>query len=72
MTIFDQVLASTRFTTLPTEYTDRFTPEIARQQGVQQGSQSALNFVLGLLENIKKPSIQVQEIIATIRKAADE
>lgn len=68
--IFHQVAAEKPFTAFQAAPT--ITPEIARQQGIMIGSTAALNFAIDLLEDIKKPSQHVLQVLATLRKATDE
>lgn len=70
--IFHQLAAERPFTTIRAPQEPIISTEMARQQGIMIGSSAALNFAIDLLEDIKKPSMQVQEIIATLRKATDE
>ncbi len=61
--IFNDTIARHRFTALPTEYTQQFTPEVARQAGDTYGRQQHNKAVLDLLKSIKRPSKQLTEII---------
>ncbi len=70
--VFDSVLAGTKFTAFPTEYTDRYTPEVARQQGHRAGSAAGIQLAISLLKEIKKPSKQILDIIEKLEEAADE
>lgn len=51
--IFDSIFAK-GFSALPTEYTDRYTPEVARQAGYRSGAVDSLTLVLGYLESFKR------------------
>jgi hypothetical protein len=68
--IFHQVAAEKPFTAFQAAPT--VTLDMARQQGIMLGSSAALNFAIDLLEDIKKPSQQILQVIATLKKAADE
>lgn len=70
--IFHQVAAERPFTTFSAPSDHQLTAEQIRQQGIMIGSTAALNFAIDLLEDIKKPSQQVLQILATLRKAGDE
>lgn len=61
--VFTDTLARHRFTALPREYSDRYTPEVARQAGDTYGRQQHNQAVLDMLKSIKRPSKQLQEII---------
>jgi hypothetical protein len=69
--IFHQVMAANRFTSLPTEYTDRYTPEIARQQGVLAGERKAIERMLAKGHAIKNPTKQLQAFLAEIEDEND-
>jgi len=69
--IFHQVMADNRFTALPTEYTDRFTPEVARQQGELNGERKTLDRILAKGRAIKNPTKQLQAFLAEIEEAND-
>ena len=61
--VFTDTLARHRFTALPRECSDRYTPETARQAGDTYGRQQHNQAVLDMLKSIKRPSKQVLEII---------
>lgn len=60
--IFHQVAAErkTNFKAFPSEYTDRFTPEVARHQGFVSGYNQAIGNVLTLLAEAGKPKMTKQ------------
>lgn len=70
--VFRSVMADHPFTALPPTYTDRFTPEVARQQGFKAGWQSALQEVISLAEKQGKPTKQLAGFLAEIERLADE
>ena len=70
--IFRQVATDHPFTALPTTYTDRFTPEVARQQGFKAGWQAALQEVISMAEKQSKPTKQLTSFLAEIERLADE
>lgn len=70
--VFDSVLRATTFTAFPVEYTDRYTPEVARQQGHKAGTVVGLELAISLLKEVKKPSKQILDIIAKLEEATDE
>lgn len=69
--IFHQVLAESRFTSLPTEYTDRYTPEVARQQGELLGERKTLDRILAKGHAIKNPTKQLLAFLAEIEEEND-
>jgi hypothetical protein len=62
---------SNPFKPFPTEYTDRFTPEVARQQGFTAGYQQALNDVTKLICKIK-PTKTTVKLLDDIEEMANE
>lgn len=62
--VFEQVWRENPFTQL--EYTDRYTPEIARQEGAKHGAIQMQEVILKKLHAIKSPTKQVQAIIKEI------
>lgn len=62
--VFDEVWKSNPFTVLPTEYTDRYTPEVARQEGDRAATQR----ILERLQAIDKPSKQLKELIKELEE----
>lgn len=68
--VFDQVWERNPFTVLPTEYTDRITPETTRQQGYQQGYSEALEHAIALLKE-QKPTRATLNLIAALEKHRD-
>ncbi len=66
--VFNDTLARHRFTALPAEYTDRYTPEQARQAGDTYGRQQHNQAVLSMLKTIKKPSKALQHVIETLEE----
>ena len=59
--VFDEVFKSTVFTTLPTDYTDRYTPETARLEGQQNGQAKMLEAVIAMIDEEPKPTKQLLE-----------
>lgn len=57
--VFDEVFKSNPFKAFPTEYTDRYTPDIARQEGIAIGVERRTEQVLDLIDAIPKPSKQL-------------
>ena len=70
--IFHTVAATHRFTALPVEYTDRFTPEVARQAGVLSGERTATERILTIGRAIKNPTKQLQAFLAEIEKGLED
>lgn len=68
--VFDTVWESNRFTVLPTEYTDRITPETTRQQGYQQGYSEAIAAIIAMLKE-QKPTRANLNLIEALEKHAD-
>lgn len=66
--IFHAVAATHRFTAMPTEYTDRFTPEVARQAGVLSGERNATERILAKGRAIKNPTKQLTAFLAEIEE----
>jgi len=62
--VFEQVLRENPFAKL--EYTDRYTPEVARQEGWKLGAIQMQEVILKKLRKIKSPTKQVQAIIKEI------
>lgn len=52
--VFDRVFAQTKFTAFPVEYTDRYTPEVARQQGELEGVRKERQRILNLIHSRKQ------------------
>lgn len=70
--VFDQVFKTHNpFSVMPDEYTDRFTPEVARQQGFAAGYHQALNDITKLICKIKPTKATVQ-ILDEIEELANE
>ena len=46
------------YTKLPTDYVDRYTPEMARSEGINIGTITALKSVLHYLEETKRPTMK--------------
>lgn len=59
--VFDEVFKSTVFTTLPSDYTDRYTPEVARLEGQQNGQAKMLEVVIAMIDEEQKPTKQLLE-----------
>lgn len=70
--IFDEVMGGNPFSSFPAIYTDRYTPEVARQQGYKQGAEDLRNQILKALISIKKPSKQLLQAIELVREIGDE
>jgi hypothetical protein len=60
------------FKALPTEYTDRYTPESARQLGIEQGWRDRNNEIIAKLKGIAKPTKQVLDLLAELEKEGNE
>lgn len=56
------------YTKFPTDYVDRYTPEVARQAGFKAGLIHA--FVLA--SDINKPTKQVKDFLAELEKKINE
>ena len=65
--VFEEVLASNPFTAFPTEYTDRYTPEVARQEGEMRGLDKRSEQVIALIDAVKNPTKQLLELRAQIQ-----
>lgn len=70
--IFRKVLGENPFTALPAEYTDRYTPEVARQAGHKAGYQAALDKVIYLIQSTPRPSRQLKALLAEVERLEDE
>lgn len=57
------------YTKLPTEYVDRYTPEVARSQGIKIGTHTAFKSVLCYLQETKKPTFK--NLIALLEAAIE-
>ena len=57
--IFDQMQRDFKFTALPTEYTDRFTPDMARAQGSTAGRRAEIEFLLDYIDDCPRPTRQL-------------
>ena len=67
--IFHQVMAATRFTSLPAEYTDRYTPDVAKQQGLRLGMRNEIeNLIQVIDETFEKPTKQVLHLKALLEE----
>jgi hypothetical protein len=69
--IFRTVIADHPFTSLPPTYTDRFTPEVARQQGVLHGERTTRERILAKGRAIKNPTKQLMAFLAEIEEEND-
>lgn len=69
--IFHAVAATHHFTSLPAEYTDRYTPEVARQQGELIGERKTRDRILAKGYAIKNPTKQLQAFLAEIEEEND-
>lgn len=69
--VFEEVLASNPFTAFPTEYTDRYTPEVARQEGELRGLSKRSEQILNLIAEVEKPTKQLLELRARILRLDD-
>jgi hypothetical protein len=56
------------YTKLSNEYIDRYTPEVARAEGVKKGLMQA--FVMA--NSISKPTKQVKDLLAELEKKINE
>lgn len=61
--VFDRVFRNQNFKALPTEYTDRFTPEVARQQGYRHGYNQALDTVATIIRSQGKLTKSMQTLL---------
>lgn len=70
--VADQVARDMRskgfFKAMPTEYTDRYTPEVARQMGHEQGWRDRNNQIIAKLRLIEKPTKQVAALLAELEE----
>ena len=60
--VFDETLEANPFRAFPTEYTDRYTPEVARKEGERCGVQKAFEFVVSLIDEEPKPTKQLLKL----------
>lgn len=65
--IFDSIFKSS-FKAFPAEYTDRYTPEVARHQGHVTGYNQAIADVLKLFASQPKLTKQSQELLLEIER----
>lgn len=56
------------FTVMPAEYTDRYSPEVARQMGHEQGWRDRNNQIIAKLRLIEKPTKQVAALLAELEE----
>ncbi len=71
--IFDQVIAGITFTAPPKlEYTDRYTPEVARNEGSLYGAENMKQEILKLARAVPRPTKQLQELIQAIEDITHE
>lgn len=56
------------YTKLPTDYVDRYTPELARDAGFKSG----LMHAVALVNAITKPTKQVKDLLAELEKKINE
>lgn len=68
--VFDQVWESNKFTVLPTEYTDRITPESTRQQGYLEGYADGLDSAIAMLKE-QKPTRANLNLLSALGKHRD-
>lgn len=60
--VFDRVFASLNpYASMP-EFTERFTPEVARQQGFRAGEDKMLETVLKMISRIDRPTKQIKDL----------
>lgn len=57
------------YTKLPTDYVDRYTPEVARREGIKIGTHTAFKSVLYYLQETKKPTFK--NLIALLEAAIE-
>lgn len=70
--VFDRVFAQFGgFRALPQEYTDRFTPEVARQQGQLHGERTERERILSIIAGMK-PTKALDALRAEIEGTEDE
>lgn len=62
--VFADTLAHHPFKPFPTEYTDRYTPEQARQDGARFERQNLINRI----RKIDNPTKQVKQLLAELEK----
>ncbi len=71
--IFDQVIAGITFTAPPNlDYTDRYTPEVARNEGALYGAEGMKQEILKLARAVPKPTKQLLELINKIEDITHE
>lgn len=65
--VFDAVLGL-HPPTIPVtvDYTDRYTPEVARNEGALYGAESMRELILKLARAVPKPTKQIQDLIQKI------
>jgi hypothetical protein len=64
--IFDLIGRQKNYKIPLTEYVDRYTPEMARQQGVLTGGEDMKRMILALARDVKKPTKQLLDLIEKI------
>jgi len=64
--VYDALKAGHDFTKLPTEYTDRYTPEVARNEGWLAGAEKMRERILKMAGEVSKPTKQLLEFIEKI------
>ena len=67
MTIFDQMQRDFKFTALPTEYTDRYTPEMAREQGKTAGRIAEIEYLLDVIDDCPRPTQQLRNLASLLQ-----
>lgn len=60
------------FKALPTEYTDRYTPEVAHNLGREQGWRARNNEIIAKLRMIEKPTKQILMLLAELEEEGNE
>jgi len=71
--IFDAVLNKTPFTApVKLDYTDRYTPEVARNEGALYGAEGMRETILKLARAMPKPTKQLQQLIESIEAIEHE
>lgn len=64
--VFDTTFSGFKFTNLPTEFVDRYTPEMARKEGYLAGLEAMRAEVLSMARAVEKPTRQLQDFAARI------
>jgi hypothetical protein len=67
--IFQNLAATHKFTSLPTDYTPRMTPDQVREQAISEGLARGLNLVLQMIDEYEKPTAQMKNLRGRVEDA---